>query len=1849
MLKRIAIVNRGEAAMRLLNAVAEVVAETGEDRRTIALYTDPDVHSWFVRGADEAYRLGPATYTNDEGKRASTYTDIDLLERSLRDVSADAVWVGWGFVAEDPDFAARCEQMGVTFIGPRSDVIRALGEKIRAKRIAEAAGVKVLPWSGGPVNTPAEAEQVAGRMGYPIMVKAASGGGGRGIRMVTSAEGLRGAFESAADEAGAAFGDRTLFLETPIMAARHVEVQIIADNHGTAWALGVRDCSVQRRNQKVLEESASTALDAEAEAELRDAAVRLVTEAGYTGAGTVEFLHDPKSGESMFMEVNTRLQVEHPVTEAVTGADLVKLQLLVAEGGRLQGRPPPASGHAIEVRLNAEDPEREFAPTPGFVNAFRIAAGPGVRIDTGITEGDEIASAFDSMVAKIIAWGRDREEAIARLDRSLARSTVVIEGGATNKGFLLGLLRHPDVRAGDVTTRWLDRLAAEGRHLPAPTPVALLAAAVVAYRREQTLVQQHFHATAARGRPELREQRGHPISLRYAGQAYGLVVHRLSSDTYQVHQDAGRCDIRMSRAGEFEDRLEAGGRSYRIVAVDQGTTIRIEIDGIAHRVERDDGGAVRVSSPAVVIAIAVHPGDDVDAGDPIAVVESMKMETTIRAPMAGRVRAVLVTPNSQVDPGAVLVQLEPSLHETVTERSGSVVSIAELSAPRTDTAVDLTAEVFATLRARLLGYDLSEDDTQTALDDLRRLHPDGLFEHQRELLQIFLDLCGLSRRRPQDAEQPEGEVVRAPQEYFLTFLRTLDHGSAQLPAIFLSRLERALARYGVTSLDRSPALDEALMWLYRSFIGLESLLPVVEEILRRWVGAPERLAAAGEDTRRFLLALVGAAQGRFTTVADLARQAEFQAFVQPLLERTRSTNEAAMLADLTRLADNPSHTEATELERSLVEYPQPLRGLLAKQYHSSGDAKFRTRLLGIRLRRYYRIRPIEDVRIVASLNDPLVVCDYSQPYGRIHVVMCYADAGADAQPALQDAFATVIEHLGEVSDSRLVVVDVTLRWAGLPEDGDTAVAILQTALNDINFPRALHRVDLSVWRPESGPGDTLHATFRDTPSGWDEERLYRNLHPLLAKRLLIWRLSNFALTRLGSAEDVYLFHAKALENPQDERLFALAEVRDLTPVVDERSGMLSLPHFERMLMESLIAIRRVQTLRPPEDRYLWNRVTLYVRPVWEHGPEPLQALAKRLAPATVGLGLQKVVVRARLRDRSSGEVIEAGIHVDNPSSKGVVIRVEPPRTTPIASLSTYRQKVLKTQRRGSVYPYEIVKLLSPPVDSASDFPPGSFVEYDLDDDHELIEVQRPYGENPTGVVIGRVTNITHKHPHGMSRMFIAGDPLRSLGSLAEPECRRIMAILDAADRQGLPVEWFALSSGARISMDSGTENMDWIGAALRRIVEFTQDGGEINVIVTGINVGAQPYWNAEATMLMHCKGILVMTPDSAMVLTGKQALDFSGGVSAEDNLGIGGYERVMGPNGQAQYWAPDIAGACELLLAHYDHAYVAPGERFPRRFDTTDPVDRDIADSPHAAVEGSDFTRVGQVFSIEDNAERKKPFDIRSVMRAVSDQDAEPLERWSRMRNAENAVVWDAHVGGYPASLLGIESHVLPRQGFHPADGPASWSAGTLFPQSSKKIARAINAASGNRPVIVLANLSGFDGSPESMRMLQLEFGAEIGRAVVNFDGPIVFVVVSRYHGGAFVVFSATLNDHLEVAAVEDSRASVIGGAPAAAVVFARNVRQRVEEDPEVADLRHRIEQVGGDQADELREELDQLRTEVHGSKLGEVAEEFDRVHNIERALDVGSVDRIIPASSLRPYLVDALQRGMASYIKSME
>ncbi|MEO7430139.1 MAG: carboxyl transferase domain-containing protein, partial [Acidimicrobiales bacterium] len=874
-------------------------------------------------------------------------------------------------------------------------------------------------------------------------------------------------------------------------------------------------------------------------------------------------------------------------------------------------------------------------------------------------------------------------------------------------------------------------------------------------------------------------------------------------------------------------------------------------------------------------------------------------------------------------------------------------------------------------------------------------------------------------------------------------------------------------------------------------------LPVILALLDGLEGSadqvePEARAALRETLDR----LIVATQLRYPVVGNRARTLRFRCFDQPLIEAAREVEVSTARVHLHDLAADPGAPDRTAHLNALVASPQPLAALLAEPITGADSL-----MVEVLTRRYYKIRQLEHVRTQAAGERSVVAADYRHDGRQLHVL---------AAPSSLDQVAAALADIAAVAGTRPpgdeVLVDLYL------DDpiGDDPAPALSNALAAADLPADVHRVVAVVCRTVVRPATVDVLTFRRAGGPFTEERVFRGLHPMITHRLHLWRLANFDLQRLPSPQDVVLFDCVARANQADERLIAVAEVRDLTPVRDHTGQVTELPELEQVLAGCLDSLRVAVAAHPKGASLAWNRVQLYVWPPVETPIDELLAVAARLAPITDGLGLDQVLVHCRVPDGDGWR--ELVVRVGVQPGTGLTVRLTDPPVEPLRPIDEYTQKVIQSQRRGTVYPYELV----PMVQGHG----GTFSEHDLDgDDGGLVPVDRPPGRNTAGVVIGVATTPSAAHPDGVTRVVVFGDPTKALGSIAEAECRRLLAAIDLAEDLGAPIEWFALSAGARIAMNSGSENLDWVARVLRRLVEFTNAGGEANIVVAGINVGAQPYWNAEATMLMHTRGILVMTPDSAMVLTGKQALDYAGGVSAEDNLGLGGYERIMGPNGQAQYWAPDLAAASDILFAHYDHTYVAPGERFPRRAATVDPLDRDVRSRPHPDGEAG-FTTVGDIFSSDTNRDRKKPFDVRTLMRATIDQDHSPLERWAAMAEADTAVVFEAHLGGRPVLLVGIESHPQPRHGPLPADGPVEFSAGTLFPLSSKKVARAINAASGNRPVVILANLSGFDGSPESLRRLQLEYGAEIGRAVVRFDGPIVLCVVSRYHGGAFVVFS---------------------------------------------------------------------------------------------------------------------------------
>ena len=442
MFEKVLVANRGEIALRVVRACQELGVAA------VAVYSDADESALHVRHADEAVRIGPPP-------AAKSYLDAGALVEAAKETGAEGVHPGYGFLAENAQFAAAVQDGGLSFIGPSAEAIEKMGNKSAARRLAKEAGVPVVPGSD-EASSPDEATETAGEVGYPIMVKAAAGGGGRGIRVAENEEELRKAVQVARREAEAAFGDGTLYLERLLVSPRHVEVQVMADNEGNAIHLYERECSMQRRRQKVLEEAPSPGISPDLREKMTDAAVRLAQEAGYANAGTVEFLVENE--EFFFIEMNTRIQVEHPVTEMLTGVDLVKEQIRVAAGEplSLKQEDVPMVGHAMEFRINAEDPDQDFMPSPGEVTFLDVPGGPGVRIDSAIYQGYKIPPFYDSMVGKLVVWALTREEAIGRARRALREYR--LEGIKTTIPLHLRLLEDDAFRSGEYHTGYLEKL-----------------------------------------------------------------------------------------------------------------------------------------------------------------------------------------------------------------------------------------------------------------------------------------------------------------------------------------------------------------------------------------------------------------------------------------------------------------------------------------------------------------------------------------------------------------------------------------------------------------------------------------------------------------------------------------------------------------------------------------------------------------------------------------------------------------------------------------------------------------------------------------------------------------------------------------------------------------------------------------------------------------------------------------------------------------------------------------------------------------------------------------------------------------------------------------------------------------------------------------------------------------------------------------------------------------------------------------------------------------------------------------------------------------------------------------------
>ena len=642
MIDTLLVANRGEIACRVMRTAKAMGI------RTVAVHSAIDAHARHVREADIAVNLGGA-------KPGESYLLIDKIIAAAKASGAQAIHPGYGFLSENAGFARAIEQAGLIFLGPPASAIDAMGSKSAAKSLMEAAGVPLVPGYHGEAQDLDTFREAAARIGYPVLLKAAAGGGGKGMKVAESEAQLAETLESAQREAQSAFGDSRMLVEKYVLKPRHVEIQVFSDQHGNCLYLNERDCSIQRRHQKVVEEAPAPGLSPELRRAMGEAAVKAAQAIGYVGAGTVEFLLDERAHFS-FMAINKRLQVEHPVTEAITGLDLVAWQIRVARGEPLpiSQAQVPLNGHAIEVRLYAEDPDHDFLPATGTLVLYREAANSdGRRIDSGVAEGDSVSPFYDPMLGKLIAWGENREQARLRLLAML--DNTLVGGVKTNLAFLRRILAHPAFAAAELDTGFIPRHQQQLLPTPSELPDTFWQLAADAWAQSET----------PRQRDDDPQSPWSALSGWRSGGAAEIDLH-LSS------QGESRKVRASNRAGLQDEELLADidGTRQRLRAIRKGETLYLQWQGELHAITRFDPIAAAEASHAQqgglsapmngsIVRVLVEPGQAVEAGTALVVLEAMKMEHSIRAPEAGTVKALYCREGEMVSEGAVLVELEP--------------------------------------------------------------------------------------------------------------------------------------------------------------------------------------------------------------------------------------------------------------------------------------------------------------------------------------------------------------------------------------------------------------------------------------------------------------------------------------------------------------------------------------------------------------------------------------------------------------------------------------------------------------------------------------------------------------------------------------------------------------------------------------------------------------------------------------------------------------------------------------------------------------------------------------------------------------------------------------------------------------------------------------------------------------------------------------------------------------------------------------------------------------------------------------------------------------------------------------
>ncbi len=1869
-IKRVMIPNRGEIAKRLSRAMV------AEGLIPIVLVARPEAESrWVQEVRDMGGEVRIVDGATADQAYADAYKNIDkLIAEHAPAVRADAVHPGYGFRSESPDFARALRQAGIVLMGPSERTMERAGDKDIAKQAFVEAGVPVVPGTErGYTDVEGLIAEIRQKgLTYPLRLKAVGGGGGRGQATVYSEAQLREKFPTLRDQVARDFGNGAILAERFISRFQHVEFQIMADRFGNVIHLGERECTLQERDQKLIEIHPAQIFERfpGLRERMAEASIRAAKAVNYTGHGTVEFMVDPVTGDFFAMEVNARIQVEHRVSEAVTGFDLVREAVRVARGlplSRRQSEVQP-QGAAVEIRIKAVNPNKrnkagEAFPAPGLVEVFKVLGtddfnsleAQGIFVETAVRPGDMVAN-VDPMIAKIIVTGTNRLDAIERAAEVLRRTQL-----SGSKGFSSDLerqrllLENQAVREGGYDNRYVGGLIEQGfenrAHLPYTRPSLLVDGGTLA-----------------------------PIHLEVAS------YHPIAEGAEARVQEALH---RLIDGKESTDPFRLSGPVAELLRNEEGLRQQFRPNGAAN----SRASWVQLS-PEGILRQAVYFENNVP-------------------------RRVLVNHRAQLEydkalaPVAYDIQLPASANE----------------APRT-----------ALYRLFPAGLELIREAGKF---DLNRFvdNPDGPG--------LNLQVIPLRRQNIVELRDRRSNLMVS-----ISPERIMEHPAQRLLALF--------------ELQSRPASEAKRQLADRQ----------IDELIAQLASLPP-----GHETREETIRELGSTPQ--SIISKLLN----------LMNKDRPMAERAFVGMIMAYREIVGHSERHQMEEYRV--LEPLNTQAGSHPDPAPSAvRFSERALDG--------TTIPRLMIRSRANSSLVVAR-----------------------TLLESIGQLKQLLVEHPERRDNVIQIVMRRPELLELFESPEAIsnyLRENISEVLGPdfESLHlkRFTFIIDRAGDYPN---YFTFRRAENSegkrvgpFVEDTRYRDVHPMLAHFIELWRLDNFDLERDIPHSDrlTHLYFArnkpiKGLDAGKDFRLFGRELIPDAEVVRGANGELLEIPAVEagfvrvtNAMQQGLAAkkaeiIERNQEL--PEDQKLrppaWNRMDLHIQPILEVSDLEASAYAERLAirhrDRLAGLGLEKVVVKARVRDeRSPGGYRTILIRVTNPTSFRYVptihnivrakVEVEAgrvatrevlvrngaydewlrnpdrpiplgdwaPADIPVRPATRAEIREQQARNRGAVWAYRIPELIG---QVAEQFrldlglgiprPPGSeppiegpfhsnFIELELDPKSVRLDPRtqmidynhgtlipamdaegrpRPMGENQAGVVIGIQTDNLGLGSSMVRRVVILGDLTHeSRGALSANECARINAAIRYAADQGIPVDWYTASSGAEIDAVRGVEGLDATASVVREIVQNAQSlGVPINVVVDDVNIGAQSYWNSLSSIIHNTGGILIMTPRGSMALTGPDAWTAAmlKDTHSEDLPGrarsfypkglqsLAGYEEIHGPNGEAMAIAPNLQAATELLLRHHYYSYVPrTGDMVTlRHFGIEDSVSRPIGEQPSSREGRTVSQEIADILS-------GRAGDRAAILEALRDRGSPPPLRWwsdaqgirhqpggnGLMPQKYGSLIQEMQIGGRPTMAI------------FPPVGP-------LTPADSEIIARAIWKANGRMPVLIIGSLTGFNGDPRSMDNRQLFGGASIAEAIVHHQGPITVVDMGYIVGGTFVVVSKQLNPHLRFLAVQGAHAQVIGGPSAAKVVFRGKIRLAADADPRVrqaqAALNHAFSEVDRDfegslqralqtapqeaqkdlqkalaglqAAVEARSQnpsqenqnavdsalrkiltktiLDPVRREVISEIEVRRAAEFDGHHSVQRAQEVGAIDQVIAPADLRERIIHHQEEALREYQLSLE